>query len=207
MSKSKRTFSGSIGVHENPGLSLGENNQTFSCSLALNRRGVGQWCASPSANRFTLTRPADSSKMLWTPARLSQAMENIPLPDDKVHKPFHLLCLLSRLVVWRMWTVQPQRDVLHKRAAHRKVERYQVALLQGSQLLASRHGHDDPSSGFLLNTRAPTSNCDEEPARKRPLLVSSCLISLSPDVGVLSPRQHVSNIHTQTGIEHINRLL
>ena len=61
-----------------------------------------------------------------------------------------MLCSVLRLVVRRLRPVQPQRHVLHPRATHREAERYQVALLQGPQLLATSHGHDDPPTGLLV---------------------------------------------------------
>lgn len=76
-----------------------------------------------------------------------------------------------------MRPVQPQRHVLHPRATHREVERYQVALLQGAQLLATRHGHDDPPAGLLLDL----FNCVARQRDAPDFILSSHLIFARPE--------------------------
>lgn len=73
------------------------------------------------------------------------------------------LLFLNRLVVWRLWPIKPQRNVLLPRATCGQTQRHQVALLQGPQLLAPRHHHDDPTPGLLImtppfHTRAPSES-------------------------------------------------
>lgn len=70
--------------------------------------------------------------------------------DNKIKNEPCCRCLHFRLVVWCLRPVQPERHVLHPRTAHREAERYQVALLQGPQLLTTSHSHDDPPAGLLL---------------------------------------------------------
>lgn len=53
-------------------------------------------------------------------------------------------------MVWCLRPLKSERHVLHSRTTHREVEWYQVALLQGPQLLATSHCHDDPPVGLLL---------------------------------------------------------
>ncbi|XP_014388515.1 PREDICTED: angiopoietin-2 isoform X1 [Myotis brandtii] len=55
----------------------------------------------------------------------------------------------GRLVVRRVWPLQPERNVLPAEAEHQQVQRHQVVLLEGLGLLAQGHGHDDPARGLL----------------------------------------------------------
>ncbi|XP_059541837.1 angiopoietin-2 isoform X5 [Myotis daubentonii] len=55
----------------------------------------------------------------------------------------------GRLVVRRVWPLQPERNVLPAAAEHQQVQRHQVVLLEGLGLLAQGHGHDDPACGLL----------------------------------------------------------
>lgn len=68
---------------------------------------------------------------------------------------------VHRLVVRRLRSVQPQRDVLPTEAEHKQVQRHQVVLLEGVRLLAQGHSHDDPAGRLLRG--CPRSQCPRAP--------------------------------------------
>lgn len=67
---------------------------------------------------------------------------------------FFLACL-NRLVVWRLWPIEPQWHVLQPGATCGQTQWHQVALLQRTQLLTPGHHHDDPTPGLLIMTPPP----------------------------------------------------
>lgn len=59
------------------------------------------------------------------------------------------LSLALRLVVRRLWILQPKWDLLHRGPQHPEAERHQVAPLQRSQLLSALHFHDGTTLRLL----------------------------------------------------------
>lgn len=68
-------------------------------------------------------------------------------------------------MVWCLWPLQPQWDVLHSWTEPREAQWHQVALLQRPQLLLALHHHDDSAFGLLKEFR---SGSREEPGWQRP---------------------------------------
>lgn len=54
-----------------------------------------------------------------------------------------------RLVVWRLWSIQLEWDVLPTRAKLQPLQRHQMVLLERFGLLTEGHCHDDETSRLL----------------------------------------------------------
>lgn len=74
-------------------------------------------------------------------------------------------CLLSslssslsptRLVVWRLWFLQPEWYLLHRWTQHQEAQRHQVAPLQRPQLLPALHLHDGTTLWLLTTQPQPS---------------------------------------------------
>lgn len=55
----------------------------------------------------------------------------------------------GRLVVRRLWSLQPERHLLPSTAQHPQAQRHPLAPLPGAQLLPERHSHDDTTCQLL----------------------------------------------------------